>query len=141
MLTLHADSHVDHDLTREQVDYLLERFKDRTGEFVETVELPEALGEVPCALHGPAVGDAPVPEAEVSYGRRGARQYRSRLTDRPPRRTRKVTVIAGEHKGAPCVWFTAFGGPPSPQEPSDPGLPAEKVADSEAFWREHALSA
>lgn len=145
----HNDSHLDHALTIAQVDYLLERFADRDAFFIETIELPENLGTVPCALYGPTMGDVPIELGTlyITYERRGDRSYASRLISLPPRPTRMVTVIAGPHEGIPCVLFTAFGGPLAPREPGDPTLHAmaepEKTAElekSEAFWAVHALS-
>ncbi len=136
-MKLHPDSHVDHGLSQAQVDHLLERFADRSAFFVETVDLPDELGTVPCDLVGPSVGDAPVPEGQVSYRARGSRAWRSRVVAGPPRRSRQVTVVAGPHDGQPCVLYTAYGGPAAPQEPDDPGC--RDVAASRAFWREHAL--
>lgn len=94
----HNDSHVDHDLTAEQLRYLLDHFADRNSFFLETIELPEQLGTVPCGLWGPIMGDSPISDAEVHHARRGTREWTSRLVDRPMRPTRKVTVIAGPHE-------------------------------------------
>lgn len=134
----HADSHLDHGLTPAQVEHVFALFVGRTGFFIETIELPENLGTVPCGLYGPAMGDAPVAEDAVTYRRRGDRAYTSRmLVDHWPRQTTKVTVIAGPHDGQPCVLYTAFGGPVTPQEPGDPTC---KDADASAkFWAQHAL--
>ena len=134
----HHDSHVDHNLTEEQLRYLLDRFADRNAFFLETIELPEQLGTVPCGLYGPIMGDPPIAETEVLHEQRGTRAWTSRLIERPTRPTRKVTVIAGPHDGNACILYTAFGGPASPQEPGDPGC-KDPVA-SAAFWREHALA-
>ena len=134
----HNDSHVDHGLTAEQLRYLLDRFADRNAFFLETIELPEDLGTVPCGLYGPIMGDPPIDEIEVHHERRGSRKWTSRLVERPTRPTRMITVIAGPHDGNACVLFTAFGGPASPQEPGDPGC--KDPAASAAFWREHALA-
>lgn len=162
----HKDSHLDHGLTPAQVEYLLERFAGRDAFFIETIELPPELGTVPCGLYGPTMGDEPVPDADwrscgycgacqfylsgalcsaktnanggaYAYWR-GDRKYHSRVVDRPTRPTNKVTVIAGPHDGAPCVLFTAFGGPAAPQEPGDPSC--KDVEASRAFWAEHALA-
>ena len=136
-----SDSHLDHDLTPAHVARLLERFANKTGFFIETVELSAELPPVMCGLHGPAVGDAPVPESEVEYVVRGARLGASRVVDRAPRPTRKLTVIAGPHDDESCILYTAFGGPVAPREPFDEGLKteAEKQA-SKDFWAVHALS-
>lgn len=134
----HKDSHVDHGLTEGQLRYLLDRFADRTSFFIETIELPEDLGSVPCGLYGPIMGDPPIAEADVHHERRGARAWTSRLVERPSRPTRKVTMIAGPHEEHACILYTAFGGPLAPQEPGDPGC--KDPAASAAFWREHALA-
>jgi hypothetical protein len=134
----HKDSHLDHGLTPAQVEHVFALFVGRTGFFIETIELPESLGAVLCALFGPVMGDAPVTEDEVTYGVRGTRAWFSRIVQRNGiRTTRKVTVIAGPHDGQPCVLYTAFGGPPTPQEPADPGC--KDVEASTKFWSEHAL--
>lgn len=142
----HQDSHVDHRLNEAQIHYLLARFADREAFFLETIKLPDALGTVPCALWGPAMGDPAITEDAVVYVTRGTRTWPSRLVERPARPTRLITVIAGPHEepcGAgsirhPCVLYTAFGGPPAPQEPGDPSC--KDLAPSEAFWRAHALA-
>jgi hypothetical protein len=139
----HKDSHLDHALTEAQVNHILERFAQKDSFFIETFELPEDLGTVPCGLFGPTVGDKPVHEDFVFYASRGARAYKSRLIDELARPTRTVTVIGGGHDervdegtpGAvrkyltdatpiwvithPCVLFTAFGGPLAPKEVGD----------------------
>lgn len=84
-------SHLDHDLTAAHVAWITLHFSDRDGFFLETVELPPELPPVTCALHGPLVGDPPVPESEVSYRRRGDRPD-SRLCAREPRPTRLLTA-------------------------------------------------
>jgi len=137
-MQLHDESHVDHGLTPGQLGWILERYADRSEFFIDTVELPPALGDVPCGLHGPIMGDAPVPDGECRRERRGEREWDSRLCDRPERRVREVSVIAGPHGDEPCVLYTAFGGPVAPQEPGDPGC--RDVEASEAFWAEHALT-
>lgn len=96
-MKLHADSHRDHHLTADQMEYLLARFADRSAFFIETVELPAELGTVPCGLYGPTMGDPPVPDDQVTLAKRGDRPYKSRLVNLPVRPTRMVTVIAGGH--------------------------------------------
>jgi hypothetical protein len=153
----HAASHFDHGLNEAQVDFLMKRFADCTAFFIETVELPEQLGTVPCGLHGPLTGGAPVEESDVTYAKRGARAWPSRLVDRPLQQVRTVTVIAGPHEelcgihdascprcgGAgsikhACIVYTMYGGPCAPQEPDDPGC--KDVLASRTFWTVHALS-
>ena len=156
----HRDSHVDHGLTEAQIEYLLQRFADRDGFFVETITLPRELGTVPCGLYGPLMGDAEIGEAEVTHATRGTRAWSSRLVDLPARQQHEVTVVAGPHEEPcdpthhwpkqcilcdgtgkimhPCVLYTAYGGPTAPQEPGDPGC--EDPVASAAFWRDHALA-
>lgn len=135
-----SDSHVDHGLTQEQRDWLVNRFADRTAFFIESVTLPEELGTVPCGLYGPAAGDPVVAEADVLYQRRGPRQYDSRMVRRPSRPTKTVTVIAGPHADLPCVLYTAFGGALSPKEPGDASLADKDREESQRFWAQHALA-
>ena len=135
------DSHVDHNLTAEQISWLKNNFQERDGFFVESVLLPETLGIVPCGLHGPLMGDEPVADSDVTLERRGEREYRSRTVDRPTRPTRTVTVIAGPHEKDTCILYTAFGGPVAPKEPGDESLGDDERAESEEFWSKHALSA
>lgn len=135
-----AASHLDHALPRDVVDYVVARFAARTSFFLESIELPAHMPSVECGLHGPAMGDAPVPDAECESAVRGDRGGPSRLCARPPRPCRVVTVIAGPHDGHPCVLYTIFGGPAAPREPWDPSLSEAERAESVAFWSEHALS-
>lgn len=134
----HNASHFDHGLNEAQIDFLMERFAERDAFFIETVELPEALGTVPCGLHGPLVGGVPVEESEVTYAARGTRAWTSRLVDRPLQQVRTVTVIAGPHEEHACIVYTMYGGPCAPQEPDDPGC--KDVDASKAFWSQHALT-
>jgi hypothetical protein len=94
----HAASHLDHGLTEAQVDHMMKTFDDKSSFFIATIELPEQLGTVPCGLHGPITGDAPVTEADVTYAKRGTRAWDSRLVDRPAKPSRQVTIIAGPHE-------------------------------------------
>jgi hypothetical protein len=140
VLKKHKDSHLDHSLTEDQIQWILDSFKDRDGFLLETVTLPQELGQVPCGLYGPLMGDDPISETEVIHERRGSRSYDSRLVNRPVRPTSQVTVIAGEHDGESCVLFTAFGGPATPREPGDPSLPEKGRTESVEFWSTHALA-
>lgn len=111
------------------------------GEFsVRTRTLPglRAL----CGLHGPAMGDDPVPEEEVRYEQRTPDRPPSRLVDRAPRADDRVTLVVDRTQGDPWV-ITAYAGPAAPREPGDPSLPPEgpEREESARFWAEHALSA
>jgi hypothetical protein len=136
-------SHLDHALTPAHVAWLLERLGPRAGFFVETIELPPALESLPCGLHGPVLGDAPLADDETTLAVRGARAWPSRLCQRPCRPSRLLTVIAGPDEEGETVLYTAFGGPCAPREPGDPSLAedAQGLAESQAFWATHALSA
>lgn len=138
-MILHKDSHLDHGLTPAQIDHIKERFAGRNEFFIETFELPEELGTVPCALYGKVMGDH---IEDVVWVKRGERQYESRCLrgKHVLRPTRQVTVIAGPHDGEACVLYTAFGGPKTPKEQYDPTLREDERAESEAFWAEHALA-
>lgn len=160
-----ADSHADH-FDAKTLSVVREIMRDgqssalvvAPGFQIHEVELPGHLAPVPCALVGPATGLDPVHESQVFYGTRVERPNISRLTRLPATQSRTVTVVvvgvkqiadSGERsrgtvdqKPARYVGTlaTAYGGPLAPQEPGDPYLPAEKLADSVAFWGEHALS-
>lgn len=136
-----AESHTDH-VTEAHLAFIRERFADRDGFFIETVELPPELPALRCDLHGPEAGSEAVTDAEARMERRPGREWDSRVCDREPTETRQMTVIAGPHGESPVVLFTAFGGPCAPREPSDPDIASEEERErSEAFWRLHALSA
>lgn len=138
-MILHAESHVDH-IPAPVLAYVLERFADRMEPFfIETIELPEGM-TVECGLYGPAMGDGVIPETEVEYAPRGDRKYPSRLVDRPMRRERTLTVVAGKYQGHPCVLYTAYGGPVAPKDPGDPTLRETERPGSEVFWKHHALA-
>ncbi len=152
-LTLTSASHLDHNLTPEHVAYVLARYQERSGFFLETFTLPAELSDLENALYGPIAGDDPVPEANVCYRIRGDRRWASRMMafgaflpaladSRGMRPTRQLTVIAGPMgPGENCVLYTAYGGPAAPREPGDLTLPDwDAVQASRAFWAEHALA-
>lgn len=139
-LAIVAASHVDH-LTPAQLAFVVEHFAGRDAFFIESVQLPDSVEPLVCGLHGPAMGDEPIPEDEVFYATRGERKYESRMCMRGNRLTRTLTVVAGPHEGHPCVLYTAYGGPAAPREPGDPTVPADALDACDRFWREHALSA
>jgi len=144
----HRDSHVDHGLTVDQLQCVLDRFADRQSFFIETFTLPRELGTVPCGLYGPVMGDPPIGEAEIYRAARGTRAWPSRLIKLPSRDQHEVTAIAGPHEEPcwhcdgsggigewkaripcgtcdhgkvkhACILYTAFGGPATPREPGD----------------------
>ncbi len=140
-------SHLDHGITVAQVEYAIEAAERAieeqglAGICIQTVELPERYGTVPCGLYGPVVGDEPVEDAEVRLEARGDREGLSRLVTWPPRQVRTLSIIAGPHEDKPWVVFTVFGGPVAPRESFNvPEEDTEALAESEAFWAEHALT-
>lgn len=135
-----SDSHTDHGLNEEHLDFLRKHFKRRNEFFIESCELPENLPALSCGLYGPIMGDVSVPEDVVVWETRGDRGYTSRMVDFPKRPTRIVTVIAGPHGDEPCILFTAYGGPLAPKGPNDPSRSSSEIEESEVFWAEHALS-
>lgn len=137
-MKLHKDSHVDHNLTTRHLSLILSRFGDHQAFFAVTFELPPGYDPVPCGLHGPLVGDPPVPDSEVVHEPRGSRAWPSRIVHRDLKPSNMITVIAGPHDGERCVLFTAYGGPMAPQEPGDPGCKDPEA--SAKFWADHALS-
>jgi len=132
------DSHLDHGLSKEVVEFILDYFKNKDGFFIESVDLPNEIGTVPCGLYGPIMGDDAVAESEVVYEARNGRSYTSRMVEKPFRQVRTVTVIAGPHEGESCVLYTAFGGPLAEQEPGDPSC--KDLEKSKQFWSAHALA-
>lgn len=99
-----------------------------------------------CALVGPTTG-APAPaESDCFYATRGeGRPNLSRMVDIPATESTTVTVLVGgvetaEDGTRAGSLVTAYGGPLAPQEPGDPYLAPEKLAESVAFWSEHALT-
>lgn len=137
-MLIHKDSHLDHALSAAHLSLVLSKLADRDGFFIETIELPDELASVPCGLFGPLMGDAPIGDEEVELKHRGPRTWLSRVIGREPRMVRTLTVIAGPHNGLPCVLYTAFGGPSTPQEPGDPSC--KGVEASREFWSHHALA-
>jgi hypothetical protein len=103
---------------------------------IATVTLPSVMGEVPCDLRGPVVGDDPIDNDSVYFANRPGVSYRtwdSRITTLPPLMQNKVTVIASE-QGV----ITMFGGPLSEQEVNDPST--DRTDERAKFWATHALS-
>jgi hypothetical protein len=145
-----SDSHLDHGLTLAHVEWLKSYFAERSAFFIETVEIPDDLPPVPCALFGPEMGDERIFEADVTYVVRGGRRccsrvlkffVRTELFGSLPRTTRKLTIVAGPHGDEPCVLYTSYGGPQAPREPGDPTIGSwEEIEKSRAFWQAHALS-
>lgn len=143
MIIDQASSHLDHGLTEEHLEWLLERFGDRDAFFIECVEMPDHLEPLEDLLYGPAKGDAPIREDEVVYTQRADRPGKSRMIMRPARSSQTVVVIGGPKNGESCVLYTAYGSPViAPREPFDPGIQDDPalMAESREFWAQHALA-
>jgi len=136
MLKISKESHLDHGLTLGHIQWILKTYGDKEGFFIETMEFPKELGLLDCGLHGPCMGDEPIKESEVIYEVRGKREGKSRLIDRPSRKSNEITIIAGPHGEDKCLLYTCFGGPQAPKETFD----APESEESRYFWANHALS-
>jgi len=134
-------SHLDHGLDIEILFYILKKFRNKRGFFIETFKLPSKFGTIGCGLYGPVMGDPPVPLDEVRMVQRPGRNGPTPMVDRPPRPTHILTVIAGPEAEFDTYLFTAFGGPLAPREPHDSDIESpEELAASKEFWSLHALS-
>jgi hypothetical protein len=148
-LLIHPDSHLDHGLRAEHLEYIFTCFGDRHEFFIETIRLPKPLDLVPCALFGPLMGDEPIGHDDVTFRKREGRDWMSRLlVGARPRLKDTLTIIAGPHDdfvgalGQPhhIILYTSYGGPAAPREPGDPTLSPEEHEESKKFWGEHALA-
>ena len=55
--------HADHGITKEQLAFIQDMVagpQTNDGFFIQQVVIPQELGTVPCAIHGPVMGDKPV---------------------------------------------------------------------------------
>lgn len=139
-MTTFTICHADHALLPVHFEVVRKIFEARADGFhALSVRLPTSCPALPCGLHGPLMGDAPVPSSEVTWAGRGARPNLSRLCARAPRPSRLLTVI-GTRSGDCVRVFTAYGGPLAPREVTDPNLPADAAEASMQFWATHALS-
>ena len=129
--------HADHDLTPAHTDHVDKVFPKETGFHLLTVEMPPELSDLPNGLYGPTCGDDPVSEDQVSYVVRGERDWEDRVTDKPRRPSRKLTMIGLREEDGSITLFTAHGGPPASQNPADPSCGDQVEAN--AFWATHAL--
>lgn len=125
--------HKDHGLQAAHIEVAEQLCRERSGFFIVTVSVFDPL---PCRLYGPIMGDPPVAAEDTYMAQRSPDRPMSRLVRWPTRVDARMTVI-GE---GPDVIYTAFGGPVAPREPGDPTLSDTDRAESEAFWRAHALA-
>ena len=140
MLKITSDSHTDHALTQDHLDFIVSAFADKDAFFITTLELPKSLPGLPCAIYGPIMGDSPIKDEDVSMEVRGSREEPSRMIAKEPRSSRLLTVIAGPHNDEDCILYTAYGGPCAPKEPFSCEEGSEERKKSEEFWSEHALA-
>ena len=132
--------HADHGITKEQLAFIQDMVagpQTNDGFFIQQVVIPQELGTVPCAIHGPVMGDKPVTNEEVVYEARGDRPWKDRLVRRDARQVSYVQVI-GIRDGNSFQLFTIYGGPVAPQNPDDPSN--KDIEGSITFWSQHALS-
>ena len=138
-------------ITKEQWDYVREAVTeiDPHGYFMLEIEIPAALGTVPCRLYGPAMGDGPIPRDEVEMVARhpedSERVWLDPIVDRPTRPVTVVQVVGrlGERigrldEGNHIEIIRCYAGPDVPSNPQDP-MNADVVGASR-FWAKHALA-
>lgn len=131
--------HMDHGVSERLVSSALSKVKSGAGFFLFTVELPTFCLE--SGLYGPASGDDPVGEGEVTYAQRTPDRPPSRLVARGKRPTNKLTIIGLMGAGRKATVFTAYGGPCAPREPWDASHPNEESREqSRLWWAQHALA-
>lgn len=135
-----GESHTDHGLKAEHWAFIVQLAKEHQGPvMIGTFQLPTDLEPVMNGLHGPACGDQPIEETEVSYAQRGDRPWTDRMCHRPPRETWELSIVAIDVDGSGVLtMFTAYGGPLAPQHPDDPSNRDPEGA--RLFWAQHALS-
>jgi len=164
--------HDDHDITDPQLDYIkkvMMEIPPVMGFFIRQIEIPEELGQVPCGLYGPLMGDSPVDEYQVHYVQRGDRPWKDRILKRvegkcsfkepeilPKRFVDYVQVIGvrdydcalgAEGERFVDGWqrnesdmYDLFTIFGGPLAPQHPEDPANKdVEAAKAFWAQHAL--
>ena len=139
----HRISHADHGASEAHCRLIDTELEDWDGSFtIRVVALPGDVAPLMCGLYGPAEGDEPVLENEVTYRRRGDREGLSRMCDRLPRPIMSMVIIAGPRVGGePPRVYTVYGGSIAvPREPWDDSLSPEEKAEAVTFWSVHALS-
>lgn len=134
--------HADHGISPEQMEWIKSQIIAANPKtfFIQEIQIPAELGSVRNAMYGPAAGDPPVPESEVSYRPRGDRPWSDRVVSWPTRPVDYVQAIGTPDQNNPnkIVLFTVYGGPLAPQHPDDPGC--RDVPAAKKFWSQHALS-
>lgn len=134
--------HADHGIKPEQMDWIKSQISAANPKtfFIQEIQIPAELGSVRNAMYGPAAGDPPVPESQVSYRPRGDRPWSDRVVSWPTRPVNYVQAIGSPDRDDPnkIVLFTVYGGPLAPQNPDDPSC--RDVDGARNFWSQHALS-
>lgn len=134
--------HADHGIKPEQMDWIKAQIAASNPKtfFIQEIQIPAELGTVRNAMYGPAAGDPPVPESQVSYRPRGDRPWSDRVVSWPTRPVNYVQAIGMPDQNDPnkIVLFTVYGGPLAPQNPDDPSC--RDVPAARNFWSQHALS-
>ena len=147
--------HDDHDITNEMRLWLLGGFRelldpDASREATFEFPIPLAMGVLPCAMYGPKMGDEPMTSDHIMWYPRKGRTCPSRLTKLPMRMSGTISgAYAWDHVRHSLDFYSVYGGPVAPREMGDlehqslecgVKLPEGAIAESWAFWREHALS-
>ena len=137
-------AHDDHDLQSEHLELIDQALAKWDGSFIKWVlTLPDHLPSIPSALYGPAAGDAPITEEQVTYEKRNDRPGPSRLIDAPMRPARNLVVIGMKVGDGTLMLFTAYGtqaNEVSPREWWDSGMKPHEAIEAATFWSEHALA-
>jgi len=141
-MKINIGTYKDNCVSKHILDWLLESFSSLQETCTKTIELPQHLGEIDCALYGPLMGDEPILEENVFYVNRGRRQYKSRMVKLPFRKTKYLTfIVAYNNRQKEFVLVTVFGGKLAAKEPNDLSLKTiEEQQQSIDFWSKHALS-
>jgi hypothetical protein len=119
-------------LNKNQLDFILRKYADKTAPFIETTKLTRVLGQAECYVRGPlTTKENPLPHDRIDIDGR-------RIANLPPVKTSEVTVVAGFSEGI-LVLYAAYGGSYVPFPPGDP-LCTDRDT-SEKFWQEHVVCA
>lgn len=147
MLFVSKDSHLDHNVSVAHLSMIFREMGNCDKFEIRTFDLEYHM-RLTCEIKGPVVGNPPVREDQVTYCQRGDRAGKSRVVNDDsllvPTFSDKMTVIVGPDESVGSgnvVLYTVYGGPLAPREPWDPTIQDDPalLAESKAFWAEHAL--
>lgn len=127
------DSYIEKRITQDHIAYIVDMLAHVEDTDIFTITLPSKLPTISCGLFGPILGDDPIPESKVIYGKRGTRDWLSRMVNRPLRQTNIITAIVGPYRNDPCILYTAFSGPAAPREEGDSALRVLKILERWEF--------